>query len=279
MRALIFSALAGLAFASAGSAQTIDRIKETSQLRLGYRVGAAPLSFADEAGMPAGYSVQVCAGVAQQIANALQIETLNVDFVTVSAEDRFDKVATGEVDLLCGAATITLSRQEKVGFSIPTYVDGAALMVPSDAPGDLGSLVGKRIGVRGSTTTETALRNSLVASGKEAEVVIFDTHEAGAAALKAGELEAYFADQSILHHLYATSGAAESLKVSSDILTIEKHGLALARGDVDFKLLVDRAVSELYATGAMERIFVDTIPSGQPGLAIKALHLIAPTLP
>ncbi|MGE8361726.1 hypothetical protein [Pseudomonas sp.] len=32
-------------------------------------------------------------------------------------------------------------------------------------------------------------------------------------------------------------------------------GLALARGDEDFRLLVDRAMSDLYHSGDMERIY------------------------
>ncbi|WP_186766207.1 amino acid ABC transporter substrate-binding protein [Phaeobacter marinintestinus] len=279
MRMLPLSTLVAAALALPVTAQTIDRITETGELRLGYRIDAAPLSFADEAGLPAGYSVLLCAEIAQGIANALKMEELNADFFAISPTDRFDKVAAGEIDLLCGAATITLGRRALVDFSIPTFVDGAALMLPADAPGQFADLKGKRIGVRGATTTEEALNNSLTRSGIEAEVVAFDAHDQGMEAMKAGEIDAYFADQSILLYLQATSGAHNDFKVSNEILSIEKQGLALARGDTDFRLMVDSIVSELYKNGKMEEIFATTMPGATAGNALRALHLIAPTLP
>jgi len=143
-------------------------------------------------GQPAGYSVLLCAGVAQAIANKLQMTDLLATFHAVDATDRFDKVASGEVDLLCGAATITLSRRELVDFSVPTYVDGTAVMLPKDASDELGDLVGKKIGVRSGTTTLDALNNTIASLGVEAEVIRFADHRAGLAAMISGEIDAYF---------------------------------------------------------------------------------------
>lgn len=279
MRVFALAALAAAAFSLPVTAQTLDRIRDTGQLRLGYRTDAAPLSYADEAGLPAGYSVLLCAELAQGIANAMQMEALNVDFFAVSTDDRFDKVASGELDLLCGAATITLGRREHVDFSIPTYVDGTALMLPADAAGQFADLAGKRVGVRGATTTEEALTNSLARSGLTAEVVTFDAHDKGMAAMSAGEIDAYFADQSILVYLHATHPNRDRFKVSNEILTIEKHGLAMVRGDSDFRLMVDGILSELYKNGKVEEIFAASLPGVTPGNALRALFLIAPTLP
>ncbi|MEM8731445.1 MAG: amino acid ABC transporter substrate-binding protein, partial [Pseudomonadota bacterium] len=48
------------ALAAPVAAQTIDRIKSEGEIRLGFREDAAPLSFLDDAGLPAGYAVEVC---------------------------------------------------------------------------------------------------------------------------------------------------------------------------------------------------------------------------
>ena len=50
----------------------------------------------------------------------------------------------------------------------------------------------------------------------------------------------------------------------------------MTRGDSDFRVLVDRALSEMYATGAMEQILAQAIPNLSPGLALQALYMIAP---
>ncbi len=98
----------------------------------------------------------------------------------MTPEDRFAAVTEGRVDLVCGADTVTLERREIVDFSIPTFVDGAAVLMQRGGDPDLTRLAGKRIGVRGATTTEDALRATLVEQGMQADVVLFDDHAAAA---------------------------------------------------------------------------------------------------
>lgn len=279
MRFLTSLTVAAALLATPVLAQTLDKIKETGELRLGFRTDAAPLSYLDTDGIPAGYTPTVCASVAELIAAELELPELNATFYPVDSTNRFDKVANGEIDILCGAATITLSRLEKVNFSVPTYVDGTAIMLPKEADTELTALEGKKVGVLASTTTEETLKNSLEAAGITADVISFDDHAAGLAAMEAEEISAYFADQSILLELFFSSDASDTFVVSENILTIEKQGLALPRNDDDFRLAVDRALSTLYSNGTMERIFEETLPGATPGIAIRAMHIIAPTLP
>ena len=278
LRTALAAAIIALA-ATTAQAQTLDRIKETKTINLGFRVDAPPLSYRDGEGRPAGYSLLLCNQVAQAIANVLEMEELQAEFVVVTAEDRFEKVVSGEVDLLCGAATITMTRRDLVDFSIPTYVDGTAVMLPKGAEANLGKLAGQKVGVRTGTTTENALANTLEAIGLDVETIPFENHADGMAAMESGELAAYFADQSILMFLKANSENGDGFNVMDRLLTVEKHGLALARGDADFRELVDGVISGLYVNGTMERIFKETLPGAKPGQAMGALYLIAPVLP
>ncbi len=279
MRLIAAATAAALMLAGSVTAQTLDRIRETNTLNLGYRTDAAPLSFADASGVPAGYSLLICGEIAQAIADALQLAELNAKFVAVDAANRFDKVASGEVDLLCGAATITLRRQELVDFSIPTYVDGTSFILPAGASTDLRDLAGGKVGFRDGTTTEEAVTLSFNGAGIDVEYAPFDSHQDGFAALKAGDISAYFADQSILLFEFVNQNMAEDFQLASEILTIEKHGLAMARGDSDFRLLVDSVLSSLYADGSMRQLFQRILPGAEPGQAMQAMYLIAPTLP
>lgn len=261
------------------AAQTLDRIRDTGQMNIGFRSDAAPLSYVGPDGKPAGYSPLICDRIAQAVAGELGLETLNATFLPVGAKDRFDKVAAGEVDLHCGAATITLTRRETVSFSIPTYIDGTALVLPADASETLSDLAGKKVGMRSGTTTEQAVRNSFAAAGIDAEMVPFVNHQDGIRAMIGGEIDAYFADQSILMANFVAADMAGRFKMNDQILTLEKHGLAMARGDEDFRLFVDRVLSDMYADGTMRAIFEKALPGVSPGQALEALYLVAPTLP
>jgi polar amino acid transport system substrate-binding protein/glutamate/aspartate transport system substrate-binding protein len=272
--------LAAMTCAGAASAAgTLDRIRDSGEIRLGYRLDAAPLSFADAEGLPAGYSVKVCEGVAARLQAALGLAELRREWVTITTEDRFDAVSEGRIDLLCEAATVTLTRREQVDFSIPTFIDGAAVLLRKGSEPTFDALAGKRIGVHDATTTEDMLRKSLEEQGISAEIVETVSHQDGLAALLAGEIDAYFGDQSVLIGLLLSSPERETLALSDNTLSVEKHALALARGDTDFRLAVDHAISALYTEGEMIRAFEAALPGIEPGIAIRALFLIAPELP
>ncbi|MCP4205857.1 MAG: amino acid ABC transporter substrate-binding protein [Shimia sp.] len=278
MKRFLVSFLAGVVLAGAVQAQTIERIKETGLLKLGYRIDAAPLSYQAEDGSPGGYTPLVCVELAQGILNSIKIPNMDVEFVAVGMQDQYEKVAAGEIDLLCGASTITLTRREIVDFSIPTFADGTTVILPLNAAEDLTQLAGKKLGVRRESTTETALNNTLSSSATFAEVVRFNDHSAAMKAMENGELDAYFGDQSILTGLWLNSPQRENLKIGNDLLTIEKHGLAMARGDTEFRLLVDSLLSSMYARGVMQAIFEKALPGVQPGDIHRAVFTMAPII-
>ncbi|MEX0349899.1 MAG: amino acid ABC transporter substrate-binding protein [Paracoccaceae bacterium] len=279
MRFLFTGLALATTLATSAPSQTLDRIRETGQFNIGFRADAVPLSYINKEEQPAGYSVLICDRIAQSLANELELDNLNATFVAVDTKDRFDKIASGEIDILCGAATITLERREEVDFSIPTYVDGTALMLPKDGGENLTDLAGKKVGMRGATTTEAAVQVSFEQAGIEAEMVPFVSHQAGFKAMADGEIDAYFADQSIMLVNFVSGKMQDDFKMSDQILTIEKHGLALTRGDTDFRLFVDRVISALYENGTMAEFFETALPGVEPGAALKALHVIAPTQP
>ncbi|MEM8776659.1 MAG: amino acid ABC transporter substrate-binding protein [Pseudomonadota bacterium] len=279
MRNFAFVTTLLLVLASSATAQTIDRIKETQQIKLGYRVDAPPLSFLDSQNLPAGYSPMICSELAKEIATVLKIDDLNVEYVPVDTKNRFDKVANGEIDLLCGAATITLERRKLVDFSIPTYVDGSSVILPRDGAKSMTELDGKTVGMRSETTTEQAVKNSFESAGLEARMERFNNHKNGINALVSGQIDAYFADMSILLAYYVSDNLSNRFRLLDDILTIEKHGLALKRGDSEFRLLVDTGLSKMYARGTMQRAFKSVLPGADPGVALRALYMISPTLP
>ncbi|MEP2028696.1 MAG: amino acid ABC transporter substrate-binding protein [Paracoccaceae bacterium] len=260
-------------------AQTIERIKETKQLKIGYRVDAPPLSYAASDGQPAGYSPLICVGLAQVIANRLEMADLEVLFEPVDTKDRFEKVASGEIDLLCGASTITLERRAMVDFSVPTFVDGAAVLLPKGAGSGIADLAGKKVGVRSSTTTERALETSLKAANVDANTELFSDHDAGIDALKNGEISAYFADQSILMYNFFSQNMKEDFLFPEQLLTLEKQGLALAKGDSDFRLLIDAGLAEMFAKGTIQKHFSEAFPGAKPGQGTQAMYLLSPTLP
>ena len=231
------------------SAGVLERVSETKTLRLGYRTDAPPFSMEGPPGNRQGYSIDLCRAVADTVRAELKLTALVVQYIAVGAENRFEKIEDGSIDILCGPTTTTLSRRERVDFSLPTFIAGTGVMVP-DSGGivKLDDLADRRLGVRAGTTTEQALLSTY----PNADIVSTADHRNGVAGLLNGSLDAYFADRTVLEGLRQEHPEAGQLQIADDYLTIEPYGLALPKDDGRFRLLVDRTLSSLYKSRQIE---------------------------
>jgi ABC-type amino acid transport substrate-binding protein len=270
------SVVATLITIGVGSAGTLDRIKQDKAIRIAYREDAPPFSSKDKLGEPAGFMVDLCRAVAKKLAEQLNLPALNAVYVPVTAADRFEAIAQQKADLLCEPTSVTLSRRELVDFSIPTFLDGASLMIRADGPKNLRDLAGQKIGVLAGTTTEESLRSTLKEGGITGDVVAAKTHGEGLAMLDDGKISAYFGDRSILLFLIKDSKAPEKLRLADDYLSVEPYALALPRGDSDFRLAVDRALSHIYRSGEVASIFQRTFGGkAEPSQILRTLYVIS----
>jgi ABC-type amino acid transport substrate-binding protein len=257
------------------SAGTLDRIGQEKAIRIAYRDDAPPFSYKDKIGEPVGFMVDLCREVAKKLADQLHLASLNVVYVPVTAADRFEAIQQQKADLLCEPTSATLSRREMVDFSIPTFVDGASLMIRADGPHNLKAMAGKKIGVLGGTTTEQSLQTSLKAAGVTSDIIPAKTHAEGVAMLDDGKISAYFADRSILVSLIKDSKAPDKLMLAENYLSVEPYALALPRGDEEYRLAVDRALSHIYRSGEIGAIFKRTFGDAKPGEVLGTLYLVA----
>lgn len=258
------------------SADTVDKLRQTGVLTVGYREDAIPFSYKSEIGEAVGYSVDLCRTIAARLKADLGLGKLSINYVPVTTEDRFNAIKDGRIDILCGATTATLSRRELVDFSLPTFISGASVLLRADGPENMQALGGHKVGVRGGTTTEEALRNTLAKLSVDAEVVTVSDHQDGLKRLENGDISAYFGDRAILIFLAAKSEARGNLGLSDQHFTFEPFALALPRGDDDFRLAVDRTLSRVYRSGEIEALFRNAFgKAAKPSGLLQALYVIS----
>lgn len=141
---------------------TLGQIKETGQVRIGFRASEPPMSFLDKDGKPDGYSIEVGQFVLKEIEKKIGAK-VKVQYVPITAENRFKALIDNKIDILCGATTKTLSRSELVDFTQMTFVTGASLMtLQNNENRDASGFSGKKIGVVKGTTTAISLKNLLM---------------------------------------------------------------------------------------------------------------------
>ncbi len=262
--------------AQAGKAPagTLARIRQAGKVKFGYRVDAQPFSFKDESGNPAGYSVAMCMKVADAIKTELSLPTLGVEWVPLTLEERFTALQQGKVDMLCGADTPTLGRRSDIAFSIPVFPGGIGALVRKDAPTHLkdvlmgrkstnptwrasaGQLLSEQVfNVVTGTTAQPWLAKKVNEFQLTAKTIPVDTYGAGVQQLVERKSNVFFGDRAILLDAATRSANASDLLVLGRSFTYEPLSLAIPRGDDDFRLVVDRTLSRLYASGEITGLY------------------------
>ena len=232
---------------------TLQQIQQTGKIRIGYRDAQPPVSSLGKDGTPVGYAIDLCRGIADEAKKAVGRE-VSVEYVAVTAENRFDALADNKIDLLCASTTRTLSRSEKVDFTLPMFVTGAAFMTLSDT--DIrNNFSGKKIGVGRGTTTVVELKKLLSETGVVAEVVEFGATAEGFDALEKRRIDVFAADQVVLIGLALAAGDPAKFTVLSNLFSFETLALAVRRNDAAFRLVADRFLAGLCRSKEILKIY------------------------
>ena len=266
-------ALPGLSLFAQGSEGTLEKIERTGEFLIGYRTDSSPLSYENAEGEPSGYSVDFCRRIAASVNAHFDKKDIETKFVRISAEERISAVVNGKVDIECGSTTITLSRQEHVDFSLPTFVTGGSVLsLASSGIQTMSDLAGKRVGVAKDTTTIEELRNYLKENLIDAEVVIVADRNEGMKRLNGGGIDALASDQIVLIGQVIEALNPQRYSLVSEIFSFEPYGFVLRRNDADFRLVVNRAISQLYRSGEEGDIFYRWI--GRIGIDVPPIMAV-----
>ena len=265
--------------ASAAAAQppaatpgALDRIRQAGTVVIGYRENAVPFSFLRPSGDPAGYSIDLCKAIVEEIAGSLGRKDLRTEYRRVTPTNRLDEVVAGRVDLECGATTITDERNARVAFSPIIFAAGTRLLV-SRGSGihSIQGLQGKTVaGVAGTTNARAmyALGSGRV---KNLRVTTADTYDQALALLGTGAVDAVAADDILAAGLLAEKGLANEYLMVGDPLTIEPYAIAFAKGDPALAIVVQKAFQRLASSGRLRTTyatwFLQPLPSG-PALGL-----------
>lgn len=269
--------IAGLSAAPAlAQAATLEKIRKTGVITMGYVDGSAPFSARDSAGQPQGYSVALCREIAGGIRAQLKLDNLETRWVELTLQNRLEAVRSGRVDIECSTTTWTLSRQEAVDFSLVTFVDGGSIMTPIAAEvRRLADFDRKRIGVISGTTTEKVLRQAVTNRGIRAEIVTVKTRDEGLQMLEQRNIEGFASDRIVLIGLALAGKSKGQFKLLDEDFSIEPYAFALPRGDADFRLAVNRVLAGLYRSGNIDKIYAQWLGGlGPASLLLSAAYFI-----
>jgi ABC-type amino acid transport substrate-binding protein len=238
------------------NADTMQTIKNTGSIKLGYHADAEPFSFVNPQGTPVGYSMDLCRRIAAEVQQELGLDDLKIELVKVDYKNRFDAVESGKVDVECGSATMTLSRMQRVDFSLMTFVTGGAVASRADSPlQSVNDIAGKKVAVIKATTAEAALNAYVAKSEIKTEIVTVEDGTDGITRLTNGDVDAFANDQVTLIGQIVKTRQPEKYALSKDLYSFEPYGLMMRRNDANFRLVANRALARLYRTGQFQPLY------------------------
>lgn len=268
--ALLAALALNLAIAWPAAAQTLSRVRDSGHIRLGFFADARPFSYETEGARPQGYTITLCEHVAAQVKSELSMPGLTLDWKVVEPDKAIESIKDGSIDILCAPMSVTLERRRNVSFSLPVFAAGNRAVIRTNAPPSLrnvltnqagnqpiwrGSpaatvLTGTRVGVAKGTTSEEWLKERASALQIDARLVPVEDYRTGIQQLANGELDMFFGERTVVLGVLSTLDRSTSAKVEilDRLFTHEPIALALARNDDDFRVVVDAALSRLYAS-------------------------------
>ncbi|CAN5648037.1 amino acid ABC transporter substrate-binding protein [soil metagenome] len=243
----VLTGLATIAMATAGllgpatAGPILDAVKARGSLVCGTGTGTAGYMMPDSQGKWKGLSVDVCRAVAAAIFGDAE----KVKYTPLTSQQRFTAVQSGEVDMLVGNATWTLTRDTALGldFTGIYYYDGQSFLVPKKlGVKSAKELNGATICVAPGTTTELNLADYFRANRMSFKPVVIEKVDEIRAAFFSGRCDVYTTDASSLAATRAANvpppRTFDDFMILPEIISKEPLGPVVRHGDNQFSDIV-----------------------------------------
>jgi glutamate/aspartate transport system substrate-binding protein len=241
---------------SQDASPTIDKLRASQKITIGYRESSVPFSQLDNAGKPEGYSIDLCLQIVDSIKRELGLPGLAVDFVPVTGQTRIPLIANGTVDLECGSTTNTLARGKQVDFLTTMFVTGSRLAVRSDSGfTEIEDLRGKRVVTAAGSTNERVAEKFNKELNLNLTLTSAKDQSQGWLALETGRADAFISDDVILYGFAAKAADPKKFKITGRLLSFDPYGIMVRRNDASFRLLGNQALARLFRSGDAEKIY------------------------
>jgi general L-amino acid transport system substrate-binding protein len=216
--------------ATEASAQTLQAVKQRGTLICGVSNGVIGFSSRSERGEWSGLDVDFCRALAAAIFN----DAGKVQYVPLSASDRFQALQSKQIDVLSRNSTWTLSRETELGlaFAGVTFYDGQGLMLRRARNITTAlDLDGSKICVQAGTTTELNLADFFKANGMKFEVVAAPSLDEMRKNYEDGRCDVLTADASALHGERLKMARPDDHDILPDLLSKEPLGPVVRQDD------------------------------------------------
>lgn len=235
------------------SASLIDQIKARGTLVMATNAEFEPFEYKDE-----NKYVGIDIEIAQAIADELGVE---LDILDIAFDSCIPALTSGRADMVIAGMSVTEDRLKNVDFSDAYFNASQAIVVTKDS--DISSradLDGKIIGVQQGTTGDTYVTDE---DGKldisVADVKRYSKGSEAVSDLISGRIDAVVIDNFPAEKFVERN--SNSIVKLDEAMTEEEYAIALAKGESEFKDLVNSVIQSLKDSGKLDEIVSKYIES------------------
>jgi general L-amino acid transport system substrate-binding protein len=236
--------LLAVSFNLSAKESTLALVKKRKLIRCGVSEGLAGFSNPDSSGNWKGIDVDLC----RALSAAIFKNPDKVQYISLSAQQRFIALQSGEIDILSRNTTQTLTRDSAQGlnFSPVLYYDGQGFMVrKKDQVKFLKDLNGATICTQQGTTTEMNLADYFRMNKMKFKPVVFESDNETVMAFMKGRCDALTSDLSGLAAEKSKVKRPGDYEVLSEVISKEPLAAAVRHGDDQWYDIVKYSVYAL----------------------------------
>ncbi len=235
---------------------TLKKVKDSGSITLGHRDASIPFSYYDDKQQVVGYAMDLCHRIVDAVKAELKIPKIDVKYQLVTSANRIPLMANGTIDLECGSTTNNLDRQKQVSFTITHFVTANRFVAKKSSDlRKLEDLKGKTLVSTAGTTNIKQITELNAQRNLNASIVSANGHSEAFLMVESGRAAAFVMDDILLYSLVANSKNPAEWAISEDALSVEPYGIMLRRDEPQFKMVVDNAMSALYKSGEINKIY------------------------
>ena len=236
---------------------TLQKIKDSGTIVVGYRDSSIPFSYiADDPNQPMGYAHDLEMKVVDAVKQELNMPDLNVRYNLITSQTRIPLVQNGTVDFECGSTTNNEERQKQVGFSNGFFEIGTRLLTATDSGiNDFADLDGETLVTTAGTTSERYIRQYIDEKQMDTNVISAKDHGEAFLMLENGRTDAFMMDDVLLAGEKAKAKNPDEWVIVGEPQSFEIYGCMLRKDDPEFKAVVDKALTDVFASGEINSIY------------------------
>jgi len=244
-----------LAFAqSLGPA--LQKIKDSGTITIGNRDSSVPFSYLDDNQKPIGFSLELCSLVVAKVKARLGLPDLKIAYQGVNSSNRIPLVKNGTVDIECGSTANTIARQQEVAYSVIFYAPQFKwIALKSSGLKTTDDLKSKTVAVTQDTNTAQFVAKLNTDKALGMKILQGKDHAESFLLVETGRAQAFMEDDILLAGLKATSSAPDNFAFLADAFPSDPYGVMMAKGDGEFKRLVDDALTEAMKSGQYDKLY------------------------